>query len=74
MYDDNLRVVEFTALDRCDGCPAQALVMAEHPEADSELKFCGHHIKRLRNALIAEGWELSYDTEALEDLYHPVNA
>jgi hypothetical protein len=33
-----------TSLDRCDRCPAQALVRAVLPSG-GELLFCGHHAR-----------------------------
>lgn len=71
MIDEELPMVEFTAHDRCDGCPAQAYVLAEHDDMESELLFCAHHIKRSRQSLLDTGWRLRYDTEALRDLYDP---
>lgn len=44
---------EFTALDRCDSCAAQArggaLMLA------GELLFCGHHLNKHKDAVEAQG-------------------
>jgi hypothetical protein len=51
-----------TSLDRCDRCPAQALVRAVLPSG-GELLFCGHHARVYAERLR----ELSVVLEATPD-------
>jgi len=51
---------EFTALDRCDKCGAQAKVRAILLNGD--LMFCGHHAREISEKLIAESASI-YDPE-----------
>lgn len=44
----------FTALDRCDGCGAQAYVRVELANG-AELLFCAHHAREHHEKLRAEG-------------------
>lgn len=67
MIDEKSPVIEFTAQDRCDGCGAQAYTLAAHEEF-GELLFCGHHSREHRIKLFQEGWSISDDLEALENL------
>lgn len=55
-----------TALDRCDGCPAQAYIVFykavnENDEAPAVLQFCGHHSKQHGAELISQGWAVAAD-------------
>jgi hypothetical protein len=61
--------IEFTALDRCDRCGAQAYVSAQ--KGKYELLFCLHHGKQHNLALECDGWLLSYDFIAIERLVEP---
>lgn len=65
MVDIDNPVLDFTAMDRCDRCSAQALCLAQH-EKFGELLFCGHHIRETEEALLDAGWELIYDGQQLE--------
>jgi len=55
----------FSALDRCDRCPATAKVRATF--LSGELHFCGHHAKNLKDSLTLKALEV-YDPEALFSL------
>ena len=71
MIDADHPVIELTALDRCDGCGAQAVMVAKHSELNAELLFCDHH-RREKNCeykLLDAGWELTHDYIILEKLY-----
>lgn len=43
--------------DRCDSCPARALVVFGKPN-HGVLMFCGHHANRNLGAAIASGWRV----------------
>jgi hypothetical protein len=44
-----------TAADRCDACGAQAVIAARFTvNAESALRFCGHHANRHRDAMATE--------------------
>lgn len=65
MYEDTA-MIEFTALDRCDRCGAQAYTCAR--SEFGELLFCAHHSRVYRDTLMDEGWEVIDDLEALSRL------
>lgn len=67
MIDVDNPVVEFNALDRCDGCGAQAVWLAVRDDL-SELKFCNHHYAASEQNLLDEGWKLIGDGEQMERL------
>lgn len=43
-------------MPRCDRCPAAAAFRFLHPGTGHELTLCGHHARRHRPRLRAEGW------------------
>jgi hypothetical protein len=47
-----------TGHDRCDRCPAAAVLRAVLPAG--ELLFCGHHARRHRARLVELGAQLSH--------------
>ena len=51
-----------TVSDRCDKCPAQAMVRATL--LNGELHFCGHHGREVSNALVTKAIEV-YDPEGV---------
>jgi hypothetical protein len=55
----------FSALDRCDRCPARALVRAQFLNGD--LLFCGHHAKELGNVLFIKALSV-YDPDGIVSL------
>jgi hypothetical protein len=55
----------FSALDRCDRCPARALVRAQFLSGD--LLFCGHHAKELGNVLFIKALSV-YDPDGIVSL------
>lgn len=71
MIDTDLPLIEFTALDRCDRCGAQAYTMAQRKDMPAELLFCLHHSKEYRNPLMDEGWTVVDDYEAIQRLTNP---
>lgn len=66
MIDTKNPSIEFTALDRCDRCGAQAYVSATKFEL--ELLFCLHHGKQHNLALEVDGWTMGYDFSAIDRL------
>lgn len=66
MIDDKNPSIEFTALDRCDRCVAQAY--ASYKKDDLELLFCLHHAKQHNLALECSGWTAAYDFAGIERL------
>jgi len=62
-----LELIEFTALDRCDRCNAQAH-HAARKEGLSDLLFCGHHLKRHIDSLLDSGWTILSDNEGVKNL------
>jgi hypothetical protein len=71
MLHDEFPVIEFTAEARCDGCGAQAHMVAERD--GQELQFCGNHSRKVMNKLLDEGWRLTwdnYDPESTENSYY----
>lgn len=71
MVDTDLPLIEFTALDRCDRCGAQAYTLAKRDDMPTELMFCLHHSKRYREIMMDEGWTIVDDYEAIERLAKP---
>lgn len=67
MVDEDLPLIEFTALDRCDRCGSQAYSLARHPDY-SALLFCLHHRKTHYEMLLDCGWEVIDDYEGIERL------
>ena len=61
-----LEMIEFSALDRCDRCGAQAYSLARMDGL--ELMWCLHHRKKYSASLLNEGWEIIDDYEAIERL------
>lgn len=49
-----------TALDRCDGCRAQAYTRFVN-EAQQDLLFCGHHTTRNEGKLMTDGFQMVQD-------------
>lgn len=64
MIDEKSPVIEFTAMDRCDGCGAQAYTLARRD--NSELLFCANHSRRARQKLFDDDWEIIDDASGLE--------
>lgn len=64
--------IEFSALDRCDRCGAQAYVSARKDSL--ELLFCLHHGKRHHLALEVDDWQMAYDVTAIDRLVEPHGA
>lgn len=64
--ETTLKVISFTALDRCDRCGAQALARAE--KAGRDLLFCNHHLRKNYDVLLDGGWEIVEDYEAIQNL------
>lgn len=46
-----LTTIAFTAIDRCDRCPAQAMVRVQMPISGCLLDFCAHHFQRHEHGL-----------------------
>lgn len=67
MVDTENPVLDFTAMDRCDRCPGQAVSLAQH-EDFGELYFCFHHIFEHRNTLEDDGWAVIDDLGRYEEL------
>jgi hypothetical protein len=64
--DSLASVVEaFSSLDRCDRCPARALIRAQFLSGD--LFFCGHHAKELGNVLFIKALSV-YDPDGIVSL------
>lgn len=68
MIDKDLPLIEFSALDRCDGCGARAYSAARRDDVPQELLFCLHHRNKNEHDLLDQGWEIIDGTEALEML------
>lgn len=62
-----LEEITLRIADRCDGCGAQAFVIARSPNNGSVLLFCGHHGAEYMPALAAQGFEV-------DDRRHLINA
>lgn len=56
---------EFLAIERCDGCGAQARHAATKP-GRVELLFCGHHYRKHRDALLDQYWTIESDVSPAE--------
>ena len=67
VIDEERPVLEFSALDRCDRCMAQAYTLASK-DGFSDLLFCLHHRKEHEDALLLDGWEIIDDYEAISRL------
>lgn len=67
LMDNEFPVLEFNANDRCDGCGAQAYVLATHQD-HSDLLFCAHHYRDSKDNLLDEGWSLVEDYEGISQL------
>jgi len=67
MIDFDNPVIAFTALDRCDGCGAQAYSVAQK-EGHADLLFCAHHRREHYATLLDEGWSVTDDYEGIESL------
>ena len=65
MVDIDNPVLDFTAMDRCSRCGAQALALAQHEEF-GEFLFCGHHMRDHEDFLLDSGWEIIWDGQQLE--------
>lgn len=66
MIDTKNPIIEFSALDRCDRCGAQAYMSAKRDSL--ELLFCLHHGKQHNLALELDDWILAYDIVAIDRL------
>jgi hypothetical protein len=64
--EPDLKLVKFTAADRCDRCGAQAYALAQREDMPQPLLFCGHHRKRHFDALVENDWLVVDDYEAWE--------
>lgn len=53
--------------DRCDGCGAQALIVARSMETNKELFFCNHHGSEHKEALLDSGFYMDTETLDLRD-------
>lgn len=58
--------IEFSVDSRCDRCGMQAFMCAER--GGKLLLFCGHHSKNYKQALIDDGWNLTWDSLGYSDL------
>lgn len=67
MIDTELPMIEFSALDRCDQCGAQAYAVAQQ-DGKADLLFCIHHRRAHYQALLETGWTVTDDYEAIENL------
>lgn len=54
-------MISFNAAERCDRCGAQAHAKAE--KGDSELLFCGHHMRLHHAKLLDDGFTVIDDGE-----------
>jgi hypothetical protein len=68
LIDQQNPVLDFNAMQRCDACGQQALVLAGM-EGLSDLLFCGHHITKHATALRNAGWTLIADNVRWEEIY-----
>lgn len=60
----NNQFVVLTAVDRCDRCPARALVVLGF--RSGPLQFCGHHTHRHLAAALAQGGAVVHDAREPE--------
>lgn len=67
----SVETVSFTAHDRCDRCGSQALMVAEK-DGNADLLFCAHHTRRHEDALLAQGWTVTFDQATYESYRQPV--
>jgi hypothetical protein len=58
---------ELRIADRCDGCSAQAFMVARKDIEGKtmELLFCGHHGREAEPQLIAQGFEVQDETNRI---------
>lgn len=66
-----VEAISFTALDRCDRCGSQALAVARKAGL-SDLLFCNHHRAKHEDALLAQGFEVVFDSATYESYRQPV--
>lgn len=72
MIDPDAPVILLTALDRCDGCGAQAYTAAVNAHGQ-ELLLCQHHVHKHEDALTLDGWTLVHDMAMLEEFAETQN-
>lgn len=65
MVDIDNPVLDFSAMDRCSRCGAQAVSLAQH-ETHGEFLFCLHHRREHADFLLDTGWIIIDDAEQLE--------
>lgn len=65
-YENDLKFPELTRHDRCDSCGAAAVSQAHIASVETNLLFCGHHIRNLRAALEAGGYAIQLPAEDAE--------
>lgn len=56
-------------IEVCDKCVQRAC--GEYVKENLKLTFCRHHIREYNVALELDGWTLTLDTEAVEQLVSP---
>jgi len=64
MIDSKRPCIEI--IEKCDRCIQRAC--GEYVKDNLKLTFCRHHIKEYNVALELDGWILTLDTEAVEQL------
>lgn len=57
---------EFLAIDRCDRCGAQAKHAATKAGMPSELLFCNHHHREVKDNLLENYWLIESDESPAE--------
>lgn len=67
MVDLRNPVLDFSAMDRCSRCNAQAVSLAQH-EKFGEFLFCMHHRRDHYDHLLETGWEIIDDMARFEEL------
>lgn len=67
MIDLENPVLDFSAMDRCERCGAQAVTLAYH-EKFGDLLFCAHHRRDYEKKLLDDGWLLIDDAAQMEKL------
>jgi hypothetical protein len=65
MVDIDNPVLDFSAMDRCSRCSAQAIALAQHEE-HGEFLFCRHHMREHKDFLLDHDWDIIWDAEQLE--------
>ena len=53
-------------IERCDRCNAAAYMVAENENLS--LFFCLHHAREHNESLERQGWEVTYDFKAIEQI------